>query len=136
MLVRLGEEAVALARVLISTGVDEDLLPFPPEDCVLLRRLRQGPATLSESAEIRNVTAGAATRKVSTLAEHGLLVRDGRKKIRITPAGSALMDEVTSARAAIAAKISHYFAEEEIASATSTIRRFAGLTRSLLPLVE
>jgi DNA-binding MarR family transcriptional regulator len=136
MLVKLGEEVVALARTLIATGVGEDVLAFPAEDCVLLRRLRQGPATVSELAEIRNVTAGAATRKVSTMEEHGLLVRNGRREIRITPKGSALIDDVAIARAAIAAKISKHFSKEEIESATSTVVRFAGLIRSLFPSEE
>jgi DNA-binding MarR family transcriptional regulator len=133
MLVKFGEEVVALARILIATGAGEDLLSFPPEDCALLRRLRLGPATLSELAEIRNVTLGAAFRKVSTLAELGLLVRNDRKEIRITPEGSALIGEITNARAAMAAKVSDYFRREELESATSTVTRFARLIQSLLP---
>ena len=68
----------------------------------LLHALLDGPHNLSELAEKHNVTLPTMSNTITTLCEHGLVVRtksrDDRRRviIQLTPEGQALFEKIKS----------------------------------------
>lgn len=99
---------------LVMRALRADLLQRPdlpnPGHFRLLHTLVEGPHNLSELAEKHNVTLPTMSNTVTTLCEHGLVLRtqaeDDRRRvvIQLTPAGRALFEKIkTQAENRIAA---------------------------------
>ena len=77
---------------------------IPPHEVSVLAKLKEGPKTPSELAELEQISAPSLTRTANCLAERGLIDRtdnpaDGRSKVlTITDEGRAVLKRIARAR--------------------------------------